>query len=165
MEVFAGLARDRDDLVLMLVGEGALGAPLKELSRKLGIEAKVIFTGSASHREIPGYIAAMDVSVVPHSNEYRSPIKLFEYMGQAKAVLAPRLEPIEAIVEDGRNGFLFESESAESLKRQLARLISDAPLREKLGEQARADVLERHTWEHNARKMLAGVEGSARATM
>ena len=42
------------------------------------------------------YIGAMDVCVVPHSNEFRSPIKLFEYMGQAKLVVAPATEPVEA---------------------------------------------------------------------
>jgi glycosyltransferase involved in cell wall biosynthesis len=144
----------RADLVLMLVGEGALREPLAQLARQLGVESQVLFTGSATHREIPAYIAAMDVCVVPHSNEYRSPIKLFEYMGQARAVLAPRLEPIEMIIEDGRNGLLFESTSAEQLQSQLERLVEDPPLRETLGTQARKDVLENHTWEQNARKIL-----------
>ena len=55
----------------------------------------------------------MDIGVVPHSNEYRSPIKLFEYMGQGKAVVAPRTEPIEMVVNDGVNGLLFDSASKE----------------------------------------------------
>jgi glycosyltransferase involved in cell wall biosynthesis len=157
VQEFARLAEGRDDLVLLLVGEGELRVQLVDQVRQLGIERNVLFAGSASHGEIPGYIAAMDICVVPHSNEYRSPIKLFEYMGQSKAVLAPRLEPIEMVVRDGLNGLLFDSDSAASLGSQMERLIADPGLRNALGAQARADVLEKHTWLTNAKRIVSAV--------
>lgn len=161
VEVFARLAANRDDLVFMLVGEGQLHQALLTQARQLGVDQKVLFAGSAPHSKIPEFIAAMDICVVPHSNEYRSPIKLFEYMGQSKAVIAPRLEPIEMIIEDGRNGLLFESESAESFSSQLERLIGDSQLRESLGGRARKDVLEKHTWLNNAQRLLGELSLSA----
>ena len=142
----------------MLVGDGTLRDQLTEAARRQGVEQQVVFTGAVPHAKIPGCIAAMDICVVPHSNEYRSPIKLFEYMGQGRAVVAPRTEPIGMVVTDGVNGLLFEPGSADGLRRCLETLVQDAGLRDRLGRQARADVLAKHTWECNARAVLQRLE-------
>ena len=90
---FAALTASDPRLRLMLVGDGTLKAELESQAARLGIAGRIIWTGSVPHAEVPAHIAAMDICVVPHSNEYRSPIKLFEYMARARAVLAPRVEP------------------------------------------------------------------------
>lgn len=64
---------------------------------------------------------AMDICVVPHSNEFRSPIKLFEVMARGRAVLAPRTEPIAMLVSDGGNGALFDHENPAALRGALTR--------------------------------------------
>ena len=90
---FATLATDDPRLRLMLVGDGTLRETLAAQATALGIPDRVIFTGPVPHAEIPAHLAAMDICVVPHSNEYRSPIKLFESMARARATVAPRTEP------------------------------------------------------------------------
>ncbi|MFM7101173.1 MAG: glycosyltransferase, partial [Verrucomicrobiota bacterium] len=65
--------------------------------------------------------------------------------------------PIAVVVEDGRNGLLFRPGSPEALRAALLRLVEDPALRERLGRQARADVLERHTWKANALRVLDGL--------
>ena len=96
----------------------------------------------------------MNVCVVPHSNVYRSPIKLFEYMARGRAVVAPRTEPIETVVRHGENGLLFDPQDAADLRAQLARLANDSDLCERLGQAARETVRARHTWVENARAAL-----------
>lgn len=154
IEAVAALCRQSSEIRLLLLGDGSLREALVAAARQHGISEKLIFTGAVPHAEIPTYIAAMDIAVVPHSNEYRSPIKLFEYMGQGKAVVAPRTEPIEMVIRDGVNGVLFEPGSTDGLTKALATLINQPELRSRLGGQARRDVLERHTWEHNAAAVL-----------
>jgi glycosyltransferase involved in cell wall biosynthesis len=160
LEVFAGLSAREKNLKLLLVGEGELRAALESVASRLGVRASVIFAGAVPHGEIPAHAAAMDICVVPHSNEYRSPIKLFEYMGQGRAVVAPRTEPIEMIVRDGVNGLLFQPGSNDDLAAQLANLAANPDLRERLGRQAREDVLENHTWTKNARRILDALGGN-----
>lgn len=138
--------------VLVLAGDGALRAELEERAARRGVRA--IFMGTKSHREMPACIAAMDICVVPHSNAYRSPIKLFEYMSQARPVVAPRTEPIAAVIEHGKNGLLFEPLDAAGLRAELLALITNPQLRETLGRQARESVLKKHTWESNAGRIL-----------
>jgi len=157
LRVFAGLAKRHPNLRLMLVGEGGLGESLRAQAALLGVGDKVVFTGAVGHADMPAHIAAMDVCVVPHSNEYRSPIKLFEYMGQGRPVVAPGTEPIAMVLRHGENGLLFEPGSEEGLFNALATAVESAELRQRLGAQARRNVLEKHTWTHNAGAVLRAV--------
>ncbi len=157
IEVVANLARTRPQLRLALVGDGELRDSLKAQVETVGLESQTWFTGSVAHSEIPAQIGCMDICVVPHSNEFRSPIKLFEYMGQGKTIVAPRTEPIEMVIEDGKNGILFDPESVDGLERALEKVIDNQELRQRIGKQARTDALERHTWKRNAEKTLAAV--------
>jgi glycosyltransferase involved in cell wall biosynthesis len=142
----------------MLVGDGPLRQSLETQAAALGIRNRLILTGPVPHVEMPAYLSAMDICVVPHSNAYRSPIKLFEYMARARAVVAPRTEPIALIVRHGENGLLFDSEDPSDLRAQLIALLNDAALRSRLGEEARRDVTQKYTWTENARKLLSKVE-------
>jgi glycosyltransferase involved in cell wall biosynthesis len=114
----------------------------------------VIFAGSVPHREVTELVAAADVAVVPHSNAYRSPIKLFEYMAAVRAVVAPRVEPVESVVQDGTHALLFEPLNIDALAQALIKLANDATLRVKLGAAGRKLVEEKHTWPANAQKVL-----------
>jgi len=142
------------DIRLVIVGDGPLRGDLEALVQVEGIASRVHFVGAVPHHAVPEYIAAMDIAVIPHSNEYRSPIKLFEYMGQGKAVLVPQTEPIEMVVQHEHNGLLFDAGDAPSLGEGLARLLSDPALRERIGGKARVDVLAHHTWRRNAERIL-----------
>ncbi len=76
-------------------------------------------------------------------------------MGQGRAVIAPRTEPIEMVIRDGENGLLFTPGFSSELAEALEKLLTQPALRPSLGIQARTDVLARHTWTHNASAMLA----------
>ncbi len=155
---FAPLARENPCLRLLLVGDGDLKTALLAQSHDLGIAEIVIFTGAIPHDEMPDYLAALDIAVVPHSNAYRSPIKLFEAMARALPVVAPRVEPIETIIRHGKNGMLFDLSIASDLRAQLARLVADRDLRTCLGNQAQSDIREHHIWTKNVEAMLRHLE-------
>ncbi len=152
---FAALAAADPRLRLMLVGDGTLRETLVAQAAALGISDRVIFTGPVPHAEIPAHLAAMDICVVPHSNEYRSPIKLFESMARARATVAPRTEPIAQVITDGVNGLLFDPQNPASLREALQRLIADPSLRTQLGAAALATIRAHHTWDRNAAAVLA----------
>ena len=143
---------------LMLVGDGTLRETLAAQAAALGIADRVIFTGSVPHAEIPAHLAAMDICVVPHSNEYRSPIKLFESMARARATVAPRTEPIAQVITDGVNGLLFDPQNPASLREALQRLIADPSLRTQLGAAALATIRAHHTWDRNAAAVLEAAQ-------
>lgn len=154
VEAFARCDPARHRLRLLLVAEGDRRA-LEELAIRRGVRDRVVFAGAVPHAEVPAHVAAMDLCVVPNSNQFRSPIKLFEYMAQGRTPVAPKVEPIEMVVRDGVNGLLFEPLAADSLAAALRRAAADPALRDRLGARARADVLAHHTWDRNAETVLA----------
>jgi len=154
VEVFSRVAKTHPQILLLLVGDGVLKENLKSLARAMNVADKIIFPGAISYQEIPQYIALMDICVIPGSNEYRSPIKLFEYMAMAKAVVAPRLKPIESIITDGEDGLLFQPDNADSLREAFNRLLCEPRQRKFIGINARTKIEDNHTWLNNAMRIV-----------
>lgn len=157
VEVFGRVARGME-AKLLLVGDGLLKERLATIARDAGVVDQVLFPGAIPYADIPEYVNAMDVCVIPGSNDYRSPIKLFEYMAMEKAVVAPRLGPIVSVVNDGVHAVLFDQNDAASLEGVLAELLGDRERRVSLGRNARRLVLAQHTWTLNARRIIDIVE-------
>jgi glycosyltransferase involved in cell wall biosynthesis len=92
----------------------------------------------------------MDITVLLNSNAYGSPMKIFEYMGMAKAVIAPSVGPVVEIMRDGETGLLIEPGSASQMADQIVRLVNDPALCKRLGNAGRDYVTAHHTWRQNA---------------
>ena len=97
----------------------------------------------------------MDITVLLNSNSYGSPMKIFEYLGMGKAVIAPRVGPVTEILDDGHTGLLIDPGNGAQMAAQILRLVGDPALREHLGNAGRAYVVEHHTWTANAGAVLA----------
>jgi glycosyltransferase involved in cell wall biosynthesis len=107
----------------------------------------VILTGPVSAAAVPQHIAAFDVCILPDSNEFGSPIVLFEFMALGKPVIAPDLMPIRDVLVNDVNGFIVPRGDVAATTRVVERLIVDLALRARVGEAARRQVSERHTWD------------------
>ena len=120
-----------------------------------------VFTGRLSHAEVARHVDAMDVAVSPRATFYASPMKILEYMAMKVPVIAPDMPNIRDLFEPEREGLLFEPESVDALRAQLARVCADPALRASLGEAARARVERDRNWLSNA----ARVEEIARSLL
>jgi len=158
VEVAARMALDRPQVRWLLVGDGVDRPRVEALLDERGLRERFWLAGMQPHEAVPAHVMAMDAAVLPNSEAFNSPVKLFEYMAMGKAVVAPRVPAIAEVVEDGRTGLLFEPGDADSLGWALERLLDDAELREALGRDARREVLTNYTWSRNAREVLAAVE-------
>lgn len=154
VQAMAQVAAEFPDSRLLLVGDGARRALVEELVAELGLTDRVVFAGKVPHADVPAYVAAMDVAVVPGANPFVSPVKAFEYMAMGKAPIAPRYESLQEAIEEGHTGLLFEPESAAGLVEQLRTMLGDSQLRARLGRAAREQVRTQHLWKHNARRVL-----------
>lgn len=155
---FADLRATHQNLRMLVVGDGPLRSSLLKQAEDAGVAQDVRVTGPVPHAEVPAHIAAMDIAVIPHSNAYRSPIKLFEYMGQGKAVVAPATEPIAMVTHSGENGLLFEPGNLAGMRQALSQLLDSPDIRSKIGKRAREDVMAFHTWSRNAEAILTQLQ-------
>ncbi len=95
-EVCLQMAKHRDSgFKLLIVGDGDAFGDLRQIVQTHGLADRVILTGKKPYDEIPSYIAASDICLLPaYDNEIMSetvPIKMYEYMAMAKPVIATRL--------------------------------------------------------------------------
>jgi glycosyltransferase involved in cell wall biosynthesis len=100
-EVVATLLQNRGShpqLKLLVVGEGDFYPALREIVQKDHSQDRVILTGAVSYAEIPEFIAAADVALLPaYSNDVMQhivPIKIYEYLAMHKPVICTKLPGI-----------------------------------------------------------------------
>jgi glycosyltransferase involved in cell wall biosynthesis len=163
LESFATARRTVPELVLLLVGDGPERAAIEAKAAELGVAAALRFAGRVSHRETAQLISLCDVTVVPQTNAYRSPIKLFEYMALGKLVVAPRMPPIQSVLDEGRTGLMFEPGNRESFAATLSRAFLEPELAAQMGERARQCVVDKYLWDGHARRILELVREERRA--
>jgi glycosyltransferase involved in cell wall biosynthesis len=157
--------RDRHPAIkVLLVGDGPEMENLKHTARRLGMESAVILPGPVPRDDVPAYIDAMDICVLPDSNAFGSPIALFEFMAMGKPCVVPDLGPMRDVLEDNVTGIMFPHADYPALRKALLRFVEDPALRIQIGARAKQTVFKRHTWAANARFVvqLAGGENLAR---
>jgi glycosyltransferase involved in cell wall biosynthesis len=165
LDAFRRLHAEDTRARLLIVGSGPMQEDLQAQAAKADVADSVLFTGALDHRQIPRYLAAMDVAVAPYRSMdqfYFSPIKLFEYMAAGCCVVASRLGQIDQIITDRTTGLLVPPDDAEALATALSELRSDPARRTELGTAARRAAEQRFSWERAARTISELIEQSTR---
>ncbi|HEY3216868.1 MAG TPA: glycosyltransferase family 4 protein [Candidatus Eisenbacteria bacterium] len=156
LEAFRTVHQRIPDTHLLVVGDGPGRGGLEDLVRRLGLAESVSLAGAVPHDQVPAYLAAMDVTVAPGSDEpgfYFSPIKIFEYLAMGKAVVAGRAPQLERLLPD-QVVVLIEPGRADAMAESLEHLVRDREARRRLGEAARDWVTRERTWASNARRVV-----------
>lgn len=150
------IRRDYKNIKLLIVGIGSEMDKLKRLSKKLGIENEVIFTGLVPHNQVPEYIASFDIAVaVPSKSlftDVASPLKVAEYLSMGKAVVADNLSGTREFIKNKENGILFVPEDAKSLENAIRVILDDEILRSELEKNARKTALN-YDWKILSKRM------------
>jgi len=150
LDSFLGVQQSHPESRLILVGDGSTRHEMEEYADYLGITHAVQFTGLVSHNDVPKYITAADIAVVPYpilkDTIWLSPLKLFEYMASGKAIVASGVGQLLDVVQDGYNCLLVPPGNKSAMTEALLRLIDDDDLRERLGQHARDDAIIKHSW-------------------
>jgi len=141
----------------LLVGDGVDRPRIEELIGRYGLGDRFWLPGRVAHDRVPCYAGAMDIAVLPNSEAYNSPMKLFEYMAMARPVVAPAVPAIAEVIRHGETGLLFEPGNGDEFRRAVELLLDDADLRRRMGRNARRCVMENHTWLRNAERLLAAL--------
>jgi glycosyltransferase involved in cell wall biosynthesis len=91
------LARSNPSYSFVLIGKVGEGDPWSDIS-KLKQNGNIYFLGAKKYDELPGYLKAMDVAILPNMiNEYTDamfPMKFFEYLAASKPVVSVNLKSL-----------------------------------------------------------------------
>ena len=114
----------RDDKVkLVFIGDGPFRAKLEEQAKEMGIlDKSVMFFGSVSPDEVGKYYHLGDLFVNTSNSETQG-LTYFEALSSGIPVLCKKDECLDGIVEQGVDGWQFETE--EEYKKYLKEFISN----------------------------------------
>jgi glycosyltransferase involved in cell wall biosynthesis len=134
---------------VIVVGDGPDRAAIQGMVQASGLQSRVLFAGQRS--DMPAVYSLMDIFVLPSLDE-GLPMTVLEAMAAGKPVIATRVGAIPTVVRDGETGLLVEPRDALGLRSAIARLLADADLCQRLGNQARDWVSQHYTSSATARK-------------
>lgn len=154
VEAIAARLAEVPTLVLLLVGDGRGLPALRELVAARGLADRVLLPGRVPHAQIPSWIACMDYAVLPDSNHYGSPVKLFEFMAMGVAMVAPDYAPVAEVVEDDHTGWLFPRKQMDACVRRVLELAAQPEARRRVGAAARDYIVRERQWRNNAEQLL-----------
>ncbi|MEW6610013.1 MAG: glycosyltransferase family 4 protein [Patescibacteria group bacterium] len=119
---------------------------------------RVLVIGYKPPRDIPRYLNAADMLVLPNSAQrddaklFTSPMKLFEYMTANAPLIASRVPALQEILND-RNAVFFNPDDPVDLARVIQEVLEDPAHYDSRWQQANTDVLQ-YTWYVRAEKIL-----------
>jgi glycosyltransferase involved in cell wall biosynthesis len=130
LQATAHVAAQHEALRLVLVGSGPLESELRDSTRELGLNDRVVFAGSRD--DVADLMPAFDVFALSSRNE-GLPIALLEAMGSGVACVATAVGGVPEVVTDGREGLLVRPEDPAALAEALSKMLCDPDFREDAG--------------------------------
>lgn len=149
-EVALQLARSEDPVVkLLIVGEGDAYVDLQQIGKQHNLKGKMILAGKRPYSEIPQFIAAADICILPAYPKEKAmldivPIKMYEYMAMKKPVIASKLPGVMKEFGEG-NGVVYVDRPEDVLQKALGLVRNDNL--EELGRKARK-FAEKYSWDN-----------------
>lgn len=127
---------------LLVVGSGPQGRALKQQAQRLKVTDRVHFVGAVDHETLAACYHGCDLLVLPSVERSEAfGVVQIEAMAAAKPVISTQLPTgVPWVNQDGVTGLVVPPRSPRALARAITRLLQDADLRRRLGEQARARI-------------------------
>jgi glycosyltransferase involved in cell wall biosynthesis len=140
------------DISCVIAGDGPMREELAVLSGELGLADRVSFLGSVPRTSLPEVYRKAAMLVLP-SYADTMPFVLLEAMASGTPPIASSIYGIPSLVRHGHSGLLVRPGSVEELQRSIRELATDRALRERLGENARATIVQKFTWRIHAQEV------------
>ena len=130
---------------------------LRGLTERLGVQARIEFTGLIARDEVPAQLARASVLVLPttatvSASRYTSPLKLFEYLATGRPIVASDLPAIREILTDGANAVLVQPSDERALAEGIRRVLDGRDLAVRIAEAA-FDQAAAYAWSRRAERI------------
>lgn len=152
IEAIAELKKKSFITRLLIAGDGPEEQFLKDCALKNGCLEQITFLGKQAPSALAEFYAASDIFLI--SSTYDNfPNVVLEAMSSGLPVIGSRVGGIPLQVENGKNGFLFDSEDKEQLVQAIFQYIDHSDLLKLHSENALALVQKKYSWEETVRNI------------
>jgi len=164
IEIIEEMATARPRVFFLVIG--GTETDLERL-RAANSRPNLFFLGHRPHGFARQAMAAADVLLMPYQTrvsiglgdhdtaQWMSPMKMFEYLASGVPVISSDLPVLREVLDHDRNALLVPPDDVEGWVAALDRVIAEPDLARRLGAAGHSDYVERYTWDHRARALLA----------
>lgn len=129
------------DFLLDFIGDGESKAALQECVQEYDLQARVRFLGTLPQESVREHMNNAEIFLFTSDRREGWGAVLWEAMESGLAVLASHAAgSTPFLVQNGKNGLIFQSENEEDFYRKLRRLLEDDALCKTLGTAARQTI-------------------------
>lgn len=150
LELLAALAEAFPDCTILMIGADTVGA-----SQKLADYTNVVFTGEIAYNELPKFLHAFDVCLLPFQviplTLATNPVKVYEYLSAGKPVVSvdlPEIKQFENLVQ--------AASTQEAFVEAVRRTLSSPSTQQEVDQ--RQHFARNQTWTHRAEQMIQKIE-------
>ena len=140
---------------MLIVGGGEHLKNLKNLSKKLGIEEKIIFMGWQPYKKVPEFCSLARICVNPFQitemTDKLTPVKIFDLLSCTKPVLATPLSGLTYDLPEDKGVIAYAN--LKEFHNKLIEMIKDENI-EEMGKKGRKLIKDNFTWEKISDRML-----------
>ncbi len=143
---------------------GGTDKDISEYKQKAEGKKHLVIVGRKPHQEIPLWLRAADVLVLPHTAKFAiakydaSPVKLFEYLASGRPVVISDLPSMREIVDDSMVWF-FAPDNPQSLADSIHQALAQGEEAEKKALRALAQV-NNFSWDKWADNVVAFINNN-----
>jgi len=132
VDVIFACAQRMPDVLFILVGDGLLKTDIENCR----------FPGAFPHEEMPKWMNAADIFVLPSRSE-GTPVVILEALSCGIPVVASRIGGCPDVIRDGQTGYLVPVNDVDMLQRKVRDLLNDNVGRNLMGKRSRKDMVEK----------------------
>ncbi len=137
IRAFALASSKNPQIELVIIGDGPERKSLESLTKNLGVEDKIIFTGTLRGEELVRGLQANDIFITASKTE-NMPLSVLEAMSAGLPIIAVSEKGLKEIVNNKINGFLVPADDTEAMAKKIIELISDDNLLKQFSAASRA---------------------------
>jgi glycosyltransferase involved in cell wall biosynthesis len=137
IEAASIVSRHSGNITFLVIGDGPLRPELEAMSRRLGLEKKVIFAGQRN--DITKVLRGVDIGVLTSDSEGFSN-SIMEYMAAGIPAIASDAGGNRELIDHGLDGFLSPPGDADKFAEAITRLAGDETTRLAFGERGRSKI-------------------------
>ena len=148
--------RGRQDVSLVLVGDGDCVPSLRALVHTLHLKSFVNFAGWVDPEDVPRYLSTADIGLIPDPqngmNEFCTMVKTMEYMAIGKPIVAFDLAETRFSAQEA--ALYAVPNQVEDFAQKIETLLDDEDARYRMGAIGLRRIREELSWEHSKEHLL-----------